>query len=260
MVNGRQQISAAVAMAIAIATSAMAGQVLAAETLVNGGFEANVGLTQSPDPITGWNALEAGLIGGVATLPDLTSPGSGLSTVGAASGAQYALLDLSQPAYAVLYQTFAVPSLGIASGQLGYSLFATSFAGLAPPALALDQGLNYESNDPMLTVRVDILKPGADLLSMNSADIVSSFLPSVNYAGSNLAPTAYSSYLYALTAADFMADQSYTVRFAAAANAGQLLVGIDDVSLNVTAVPEPATWALLVAGLALVGAGTRRRA
>lgn len=256
MAHCGKKLSAAIALTAWVA----AGQVQAAELLANGGFEANVGLTQSPDPITGWNTLEAGLIGGVATLPGLLSPGSGHSTAGASAGAQYALPDLSQPAYAVLYQSFAVSAFGIASGQLGYKLFATSFAGLTPPDLALNQGLNYESPDPMLTVRVDILKPGADPLSMNSADIVSSYLPTVNYAGSDAAPTAYGSYLHTLNATDFVAGQNYTLRFAASGNAGQLLVGIDNVSLNVTAVPEPTTWALLAAGLALVGTAARRRA
>lgn len=256
MIRCDSKISAVFAFTAMLA----AGQTHAGDLITNGGFEANVGLTQSPDPITGWNALEGGLLGGVATLPGSTSPGSGHNTAGAASGAQYALLDLSQPAYTVLYQSFSVSGLGIASAQLGYSLFATSFAGLTPPALSLDRGLDYESGDPMLTVRVDILKPGADPLSMNSADIVNSYLPTVNYTGSDAAPTAYSSYLHTLNAADFAAGQNYTLRFAAAGNAGQALVGIDNVSFNVTAVPEPATWALLAAGLALVGTAARRRA
>ncbi len=35
--------------------------------------------------------------------------------------------------------------------------------------------------------------------------------------------------------------------------------GIDNISLTVTAVPEPGTWALFAAGLALVGGLSRRR-
>lgn len=36
-------------------------------------------------------------------------------------------------------------------------------------------------------------------------------------------------------------------------------VVIDNLSLSVGAVPEPATWAMMIAGFALVGAGARRR-
>lgn len=251
-----KQRSTAVVVALLLA----AGSAQATELLINGGFEAQLGLVQSPDPITGWSTLEAGLLGGIASLAGRVSPGSGHSTVGAASAAQYGLLDLSQPAYTVLYQSFTVAAAGIAGGQLAYSLFATSFAGLTPPALASDRGLDYESAQAMLTVRVDILKSGVDPLSLNRADILSSYLPTVNYAGSDATPTAYSSYVHSLAASDFVGGQTYTLRFAAAGNAGQALVGIDSVSIDVTPVPEPAAWALLAAGLAVVGAAARRRA
>lgn len=40
---------------------------------------------------------------------------------------------------------------------------------------------------------------------------------------------------------------------------GQARIWIDDITLNVTAVPEPGTYALLLAGLGIVGAVARRR-
>ncbi len=199
------------------------------------------------------------MLGGIAMRPDVLSPGSGHSTVGAANGAHFALLDLSQPSYAVLYQSFTAVAGGIASGQRRDSLFATSFADRSPPALTLDQGLDYASADPMLSAGVDILKSGPDPLSMNSADIAHTDPATVNYSGNDTRPTAYSNYLHGLTSQDLVAGQTSALRFAAAGNAGQALVGIDSVSFDVTPVPEPATCGLLAAGLALIGAATRRR-
>jgi hypothetical protein len=227
--------------------------------IVNGGFEADAGLVQSPDTITGWSTLEPALIGGIASLSGTVAPGTGLPTVGAFGGSNYALLEVSQPAYAVLYQSFTVPGAGITGGQLSYSLFGTSFADLLPPALNPFGGLDFGQPDPMLTVRVDILKPGADPLSMASADLVRSYFPVVEYFGSGAAPTGYSSYTHPLTPLQLLAGQTYTLRFAAAANAGTALIGIDDVALNVTAVPEPGAWALMLAGLTAAAFLARRR-
>jgi hypothetical protein len=52
---------------------------------------------------------------------------------------------------------------------------------------------------------------------------------------------------------------TYTLRFASVSNEGQLQVGIDNISLSVTPVPEPETYALLLAGLGLMGFVARRR-
>lgn len=232
----------------------------AAELINNGGFEANNGLVQSPDSITGWHTLEAGLIGSIASLSDTTSPGSGHVTVGARSGNNYALLDLSQPAYSVLYQNFTVPTIGVSGGQLSFSLFATSFANVQPPAVSSAAGLNFESSDPLLTVRVDILKAGADPISTNNTDIVKTYFPTVEYFGNDTTPTGYLDYSHQLSGIDLLAGQTYTLRFSAAANTAQALVGIDNVSLTVSSVPEPTTLALLGAGLAVIGLASRRRA
>ena len=215
---------------------------------------------QSPDAIAGWRTAEAGIVGSVASLSATTAPGSGRSTVGAKAGTNYALLDLSQPSYSVLYQSFTVGAAGIRSGQLRYDAFATSFAGTEPPDLSPFNGFDFNGNDAMLTLRVDILKPGAALLTTARADIVRSYVPTVEYFGNSLTtPTAYSSYLHPLGALDLLAGQTYTLRFAAAANSAAFIVGIDNVSIDVSPVPEPATLASLLAGLALFTLLARHR-
>uniref|UniRef100_UPI00254E9C49 PEPxxWA-CTERM sorting domain-containing protein n=2 Tax=Pseudomonadota TaxID=1224 RepID=UPI00254E9C49 len=52
---------------------------------------------------------------------------------------------------------------------------------------------------------------------------------------------------------------TYKLRFANVANDAALQLGVDNVSLNVTAVPEPESWALMLAGIGMVGAIARRR-
>lgn len=42
-------------------------------------------------------------------------------------------------------------------------------------------------------------------------------------------------------------------------NEGQMQLGIDNVSLSVTPVPEPDTYAMLLSGLGLMGFVARRR-
>jgi PEP-CTERM motif len=59
----------------------------------------------------------------------------------------------------------------------------------------------------------------------------------------------------------FTAGNAGSLRFnfssSSADNIGPLL---DNVSLDISAVPEPASWAMMIAGFSLVGAGMRRRA
>ena len=242
-----------------LAITTAASPASAAELLSNGGFEANAALVQSPDPVIAWKADELGLIGGVLVNFGLSSPVSGYATVGAASGSYYALLDLASPSQMALSQSF---NIGATSGQtaaLSFDWF-TNYQGSEAAFLNGTAGLDYTAGDtfaPVLTLRVDILKNGASAFSTAAADIVySQFLQTTLGSG----PSPYGSFSQVVTGfGDLLAGQNYTLRIAAAANTASLMVGLDNVSLNVSPVPEPEGWAAALAGLALLGAVKRRR-
>lgn len=235
-------------LALALSPAAWAAQLIA-----NGGFEADTSGTQSPDAFTAWAAAEDGLIGGVAINHGLTTPGSGTATVGAASGQNYAVLDLSAPSRMALSQTFTVGAARVDSTTLSFHWFA-NYAGSESAFIAGGDGLDYTGRQPALALRVDVLKSGATAFSTAAEDLVfTGYFTAPLGAG----PQPY--FAFTQTFLGLAAGETYSLRFAAAANRGPLAVGIDDVSLDVTSVPEPTTWALMAAGLALLGAAARRR-
>lgn len=246
--------AALIALALAAASATPSAHAL--ELLTNGGFEADTGTIQSPDTITGWNTSEYGILGGVLSLADTVSPVSGAETVGAAAGSRYALLDLAAPSQMALSQHFTTGAQPYANLRLSYDYFF-NYAGSESGFTYHASGLDFEtggSDETNLHFRVDILRAGGDAFS--SADAV---LSTTFGATLSAGPNAYSNFSFDWASPLLDAHSSYVLRFAAVSNAGQLQVGIDNVSLDVTPVPEPEGWALMLAGLALVGAAARRR-
>ena len=241
-------------MSVLVALAILATPAFAANLVVNGGFEADAAVVQLPDPLTGWSASEAGIVGGVLVNSGQVSPVSGLATPGAKSGNYYALLDLSAPSHMALSQSFAVGARPPQTASLSYSWFAT-YSG--DPAVSGNRtGLDSTSNDDVFTVRMDILKSSAGTFSTDAADLV--FSNNWKAPISQL-PSAWTTYSAAIPADALMAGQLYTLRFAAASNRGPLIAGIDDVSLNVSAAPEPKAWLMILAGLAVVAGVARHR-
>lgn len=243
----------------ALALTAAALPTSAAELLSNGGFEADAALIQSPDPVTGWKADELGLIGGVVINSGLSSPVSGYATVGAASGSYYALLDLASPSQMALSQTFSAGTTSNQTATLSFDWFA-NYQGSETAFINGAAGLDHTAGDsfePVLTLRVDVLKNGTSAFSTAAADIVySQFLLAPLASG----PSLYGRFSQEISGyASLLADQNYTLRIAAAANTASLMVGLDNVSLNVSPVPEPEAWVSALAGLMLLGAAKRRR-
>ena len=86
------------------------------------------------------------------------------------------------------------------------------------------------------------------------------------YSGDTLVSTIFGSAFPPATGAtgSALTNQHVTLNYSASANVTKLVFGSDTNSfefdnLSVTAVPEPATWAMLIAGMTMTGAAMRRR-
>ncbi|QXQ08386.1 PEPxxWA-CTERM sorting domain-containing protein [Sphingosinicellaceae bacterium] len=86
------------------------------------------------------------------------------------------------------------------------------------------------------------------------------------YSGDTLVSTIYGSAFPPATGdiSSAATNKYVTLNYAASANITKLVFGSDTNSfeldnISVTAVPEPATWAMLIAGMAMTGATMRRR-
>lgn len=228
-----------------------------AELIQNGGFEAHG--TDVYD-ITAWNVAEEGILGSVLVQSGTVTDASGRNTVGAASGNFYGLLDSAAPSNQALYQTFNTGF--ISSATLTFQMFVNnqSSNGTQINAAGLDYttGGSFDANQH---VRVDLLNASASAFSTNSADILQSLYlggsTGSSVIGGDIA-NPYQTYSFDLSSV-LAAPGSYTLRFASVANEGQLQLGIDNVSLSVTPVPEPESYAMFLAGLGLMGLIARRR-
>lgn len=224
----------------------------AVQLIANGGFEADPAVIQSPDAFTAWKAAEDGIVGGVAINQGVVTPASGRATVGAAAGTNYAVLDLAAPSRMSITQGFTVGAVPSGPATLSFQWFA-SYGGAEPGFIVQANDLAYAGRAPVLALRVDILKAGAAAFSTATEDLVFSASFTAPLADG---PQPYLSFTQSF--AGLAAGESYWLRFAAAANRGPLVVGIDEVSLKVPSVPEAATWALMAAGLAIFGVTARR--
>lgn len=242
-------------LALFLASTALfANQVLAEELIVNGGFEV---LGADEYDISGWNSAEMGALGSVLLENDGLTNASGRNTVGALSGANYALLDAFTTSNQALSQGFTTGAVSAAT--LSFSMFINnqSINGTQiSPA-----GLDYTVQEANQHVRVDILNSGANPFSTATADIAQSFYVGgsngTSMIGGDVA-NPYVNYVFNVSPL-FVTGGTYTLRFASVANEGQMQFGIDNVSLQVTPVPEADTSAMLLAGLGLIGFIARRR-
>lgn len=225
----------------------------AANLLTNGGFEADGHTVQSPDAMTGWLASEEGILGGVLVESASVSPVSGYDTVGAASGLHYGLIDLIAPSRAALSQGFVMGAQDAASATLSLDLFV-NYSGIETSLSATSLGLATDADN--VQVRVDILKAGASAFSTDAADVLYSLALNPVLASG---PLAYQHYEASWSNPGLLAGQHYTLRIAAANTLGSLQVGADNVSLSVSAVPEPKSLALMLVGLGLVAVTRARR-
>lgn len=246
-------------VALALAGSLLVSvPAVAQEVIVNGGFEADGAESYSPQ---GWQVAEQGIAGSVLATDVTESHASGYKTIGAASGQFYGFLDSSYPSSQVLYQNFSVGA--VTSAVLSFQMFVNDQSDngivyINQAGLDATTGGSYEANQH---VRVDILRFDADPFSVYAHDIIGTYyLGGANgrrFDGNDNV-NRYVDYSFDVT--DLLAaGGEYTLRFASVSNQGALQVGLDNISLNITPVPEADTYAMLLAGLGVLGLALRRR-
>lgn len=249
-------------MAWLLASSTLfASHTMAEELIVNGGFEASGADVYD---IQGWSSAEAGATGSVLLENDTVTDASGRNTTGPSTGVNYALLDAFTISNQAIYQTFSTGAFNAAtsSATLSFSMFVNNQSATGTQINAA--GLDYTSADSFAAnqhVRVDLLNAGAAIFSTNNADIAQSFYLGGSTGNSVIGgdvANGYTNYSFDLSTL-LAAGGTYTLRFASVANEGQLQLGIDNVSLQVAAVPEADSSSMLLAGLGVMGFVARRR-
>jgi hypothetical protein len=224
-----------------------------ASTIVNGGFEAGFASWVRVDQLgsDGTFALQSGLASPVNADPVPAPP----------SGTRAAMSDGGAPGAHVLYQDFLATPGATAGGQtLSFDLFVGNRADRFVTPASLDFALTNTNGALTLNqqVRVDLLRAGADPFSVAAADVLLSF-----YAAQVGDPLISG---YRTIATDVGAvlgahsGQLLRLRFAETDNLAQLQFGVDNVAIAASAIPEPASMALLAVGLAALIARPRRGA
>jgi len=236
----------AFAACLGLAATAPAG----ASTIANGGFETGFASWVRVDQLgsDGTFSLQSGLASPVNADPVPAPP----------SGTRAAMSDGAAPGAHVLYQDFvATPG----SQTLSFDLFIGNRADRFATPASLDFALTNPNGALTLNqqVRVDLLRAGADPFSVAAADILLSLYAS--QVGDPLVSgyRSFSSDIGALLGAH--SGELLRLRFAETDNVAQMQLGVDNVAIAaVSAIPEPASTALLAVGLAALFARRSRGA
>jgi len=215
-----------------------------AQALVsNGGFEAGFASWTRVDQLgsNGTFFLQSGPLSPVNSLPVPIPPG----------GVRAAMTDGQAPGTHVLYQDFVVPT-SFGSAQLRFDIFIGNRAsGFFIPA-----SLDFSTPTLNQQARIDILRGGTDPFSVSAADVLFGAYQTQTTDPLVSGYTTLNRDVTSVLAAN--AGQTLRLRFAEADNVFEFQLGVDNISLTVTPVPEPSALVLCGVGL-LIGLRRQRR-
>jgi len=218
------------------------GAIQAAPLILNGGFESGF--------VSWTRANQLGSEGNFLLQSGTLSPTNGDAVPLAPGGTFAAMTDAFGPGSHVLYQDFVVPA---GSAFLSFSLFVGNRATLFSTPASLDfstPALNQQA-------RVDILRGGSDPFSVAASDVLLNVYQS--HTGDPLVSgySTVNSDLSSLFNAN--AGQTLRLRFAETDNVFSFQMGVDNVSLETSAVPEHTSFWLIATSLAGLVAMQRHR-
>lgn len=229
-------------MTMALFSAAFAvslGHASAAQIISNGTFDAG---------LTGWTKSDmTGSDGTFSVQTGTVSPLSGASVPAPPGSPNAAMTDGQGPGTHIIYQDFTVPG-PVGSAVLSFSLFVGNQAGTsyAPSPATLNFGVAAFSQQ----ARVDILLSSSDTFSVSSSDVLLNVFQTGS--GSSTAPSAYANYSFQIASLlNANANRTLRLRFAEVDNVAPFQLGVDNVSLETSAVPEPASFA--TAGIGVLG-------
>lgn len=207
-----------------------------ANLISNGGFEAG---------LADWTVVDqTGSDGSFFPQTGISSPVSSFPVPLPPEGATAAMTDSQGPGAHVLYQTF-IPMIPMSSVHLSFEMFIGNYA----EAFFVPDTLDFATPALNQQIRVDILRGGVDPFSISAADLLLNvFL---------ISPTDPLISGYTHHSIDISSifnanlNQPLMLRFAETDNVANMQLGIDNVSIEATAVPDSSPGGMAV--LTLLG-------
>lgn len=230
-------MSVQAALACLLAAQAQAG------FITNGGFEAG---------LSGWTTSDQlGSEGSFLLQTGSTSPVTLAPVPAPPAGSAAAMTDAEGPGSHVLYQDFVVPTM-LPGAVVRFSLFINNGA----PDFYTPDHLDFATPDLNQQARVDLMTTTADPFSTAAGDVLQNLF--MTQAGDALV-SGYTHFQVDVTSVlRAHAGDTLRLRVAETDNVFTFNLGVDNV--DVSAVPEPATWTLMIGALAAIGFVRRRRA